>query len=76
MPITHLTNYILGLQEFIGNMQIIYGRLAKVLKIMIAVTKRVRRRYYTFISLDLVPPSLPQLLLLMFGVSFLLVSSI
>jgi hypothetical protein len=45
MPVMHFTNYILGLQEFIGNMQIIYGGLVKVLKIMIAVTKRVRRGY-------------------------------
>jgi hypothetical protein len=35
---THLTNHILGLQEFIGNTQIVYSRLAKVLKTMIVVT--------------------------------------
>ena len=56
-------------------MQIIYGRLAKVSKTMIVVAKRVRRRYLTFIFLDLVPLSPLLLLLLMFGVSFLIVSS-
>jgi hypothetical protein len=54
-------------------MQIVYRRQEKVL---IMENKKARRQFWTFISLDLVPLTLPLHLLSIFGVSFTYISAL